>query len=277
VAVSVAVVAARNRDISDARGRALLAALSSMFSWLKRQRRVESNPCAGVHRPEGPEARDRVLTADEMRWLWRACESVDAPLAPGAPRPFGPLLKVLLLTGQRRNEVAGMTRDELSDDGATWNIPRSRTKNGRAHVVPLPPLVRNLIDSVKAKPDSNLVFTTTGRTPVSGWSRAKARLDAAMLDIARKERRHDAVVRPWRLHDLRRSFVTGLIELHVPPHVVELAVNHISGIRAGVAGTYNRSELLSERRDALERWAVHVQGLVTGMSDKVVPMKRGVK
>ena len=104
-----------------------------MFSWLKRQRRVESNPCAGVHRPAGPEARDRVLTADEIRWFWRASETVDAPLTPGAPRPFGPLLKVLLLTGQRRNEVAGMTRDELSDDGATWNIPGSRTKNGRAH------------------------------------------------------------------------------------------------------------------------------------------------
>ena len=77
--------------------------------------------------------------------------SVDAPLAPGAPRPFGPLLKVLLLTGQRRNEVAGMTRDELRDDGATWHIPGSRTKNGRAHVVPLPPLVRELIASVRAK------------------------------------------------------------------------------------------------------------------------------
>ena len=73
--------------------------------------------CASVHRPAGPEARDRVLTADEIRSFWRASESVDAPLAPGAPRPFGPLLKVLLLTGQRRNEVAGMTRDELSDDG----------------------------------------------------------------------------------------------------------------------------------------------------------------
>ena len=99
-----------------------------VFSWLKRQRRVESNPCAGVHRPAGPKARDRVLTADEIRWFWRACESVDAPLAPGAARPFAPLLRVLLLTGQRRNEVAGMTRPELSDDGATWNIPSSRTK-----------------------------------------------------------------------------------------------------------------------------------------------------
>lgn len=127
-----------------------------------------------------------MLTADEIRWFWQACESVDAPLAPGAPRPFGPLLKVLLLTGQRRNEVAGMTRDELSDDGATWNIPGSRTKNGRAHVVPLPPMVRELIAS--AKP-GNLVFTTTGTTPVSGWSRMKGRLDAASFAAAREEGR----------------------------------------------------------------------------------------
>src|ERR1700720_1849572 len=139
-------ITARNRDISDSRGPALFAALSSMFSWLKRQRRIESNPCAGVHRPAGPKARDRVLTADEIRWFWRACESVDAPLAPRAPRPFAPLLRVLLLTGQRRNEVAGMTRGELSDAGATWNIPGSRTKNGRAHVGPLPPLGRELIE-----------------------------------------------------------------------------------------------------------------------------------
>ena len=86
--ITIPGITARNRDISDSRGRALFAALSSMFSWLKRQRRIESNPCAGVHRPAGPKARDRVLTADEMRWFWRACRSVDAPLAPGAPRPF---------------------------------------------------------------------------------------------------------------------------------------------------------------------------------------------
>ena len=87
----------------------------------------------------------------------------------------------MLLTGQRRNEVTGMTRRELSDDGATWNIPGSRTKNGRAHTVPLSPLVRELIASVKAKPDSPFIFTTTGTTPVSGWGRMKDRLDVAML------------------------------------------------------------------------------------------------
>ena len=134
-----------------------------------------------------------------------------------------------MLTGQRRNEIAGMTRRELSDDGATWNIPGSRTKNGRAHTVPLSPLVRELIASVKAKPDSPFIFTTTGTTPVSGWSRMKDRLDAAMLAAAREE--CHAVIQPWTLHDLRRTFVTGMVELHVPPHVVELVVNRYSGWR----------------------------------------------
>jgi integrase len=271
--VGIPGITVRSRSISDARGRALFAALSGMFSWLKRQRRVKSNPCAGVDRPAGPEARDRVLTADEIRWFWRACENVDAPLASGAPRPFGPLLKVLLLTGQRRNEVAGMTRDELSEDGATWNIPGSRTKNGRAHIVPLAPLVRELIASVSGKP-GKFVFTTTGRTHVSGWSRTKARLDAAMLAIARQERGEDAAIPPWRLHDLRRSAVTGMVELGVAPHVVELAVNHISGTRAGVAGIYNRSEMLPKRKEALDRWAAHIAGLVSGREAKIVSMRR---
>ena len=107
-----------------------------------------------------------------------------------------------------------MTRRELSDDGATWNIPGSRTKTA-VHTVPLSPLVRELIASVKAKPDSPFIFTTTGTTPVSGWSRMKDRLDAAMLAAAREE--GHAVIPPWTLHDLRRTFVTGMVELHVPP------------------------------------------------------------
>jgi integrase len=176
------------------------------------------------------------------------------------------------LTGQRRNEVAGMTRDELHDDG-TWHLPGGRTKNGRAHIVCLAPLARELIASVKAKPDSPLIFTTTGTTSVSGWSRTKARLDAAMLAIAKKERGANAVIPAWRLHDLRRSAVTGMAELGIRPDVIEKVVNHVSGTRAGVAGTYNRSELLPERREALERWAAHVEGLVSGRPAKILPLR----
>jgi hypothetical protein len=106
------------------------------------------------------------------------------------------------------------------------------------------------------------MFTTTGTTPISGWSKTKGRLDAAMKTA------------PWRLHDLRRTAVTGMAELGIRPDVIELAVNHISGSRGGIAGVYNRSELLDERRAALERWAKHVAGLVSGKPENVVTMRK---
>ena len=263
---------ARNRKESEARARALFVALSSFFGWLKRERRIDGNPCSNLARPTGAKARDRVLSADEIRWFWQACKSIDAPRVPGAARPFAPLLRLLLLTGARLNEVAGMTRDELHDDG-TWHLPGSRTKNGRAHIVPLAPLAREVIASMQGK--ANLVFTTTGRSPVSGWSRTKKRLDAAMLVVTKKERGAGATLPPWRLHDLRRTAVTGMAELGIRPDVIELAVNHVSGHRGGIAGVYNRSELMPERRAALERWAAQVGQLVTGRLAKVVALRPG--
>ena len=150
-----------------------------------------------------------------------------------------------------------MRRDEI--DGATWTIPGARTKNRRVHVVPLAPLARQLIASVPG--NGELVFTTDGRSPVSVGSKIKRRLDQAMK------------IPPWRLHDLRRTFVTGLAELGIRPDVIELAVNHVSGLRGGIAGVYNRSELLPERRAALERWATHMQGLVAAQQENVVSLR----
>jgi integrase len=169
----------------------------------------------------------------------------------------------LLLTGARLNEVAGMTRAELHTDGS-WQLPGTRTKNKRGHVVPLPPLARDLIATM---PDGDgLVFSTTGTSPVSGWSRMKRRLDAAMLALARKERGAKFTIAPWRLHDLRRTAVTGMAELGIRPDVIELTVNHVSGHRGGIAGVYNRSELLPERKAALGRWGQHLAGVVAGQA-----------
>jgi integrase len=243
----------RNRGLSDARARALFTALSSLFNWARRHRRTNAgNPCSGL-RPANAVARDRVLNNAELVWFWKAADG--EPLV-------GPLLKLLLLTGARLNEVAGMRWSELSEDGGTWRIPKERTKNKRAHTVPLPPMAQALIESVPRLAGSDLLFTTTLKTPVSGWSRTKRRLDRNMLAIARKDKR-DAVIAPWRLHDLRRVFVTGLAELGVRGDVIELAVNHVSGSRGGIAGVYNRSELMDERREAFKRWANHVTGLVS--------------
>jgi integrase len=238
---------------NESRAMLMLSTLSRMFGWLVRHRRVESNPCDGMHRPETPQSRDRVLSNAEIVKFWAA---VDAERA-----EFAVPVKLLLLTGCRLNEVTGMRRSELSEDGTAWHIPSTRTKNRRPHTVPLPPLARDLIAGVGER-DSDLVFTTDGRSAVRVGSKIKRRLDRVMNIPA------------WRVHDLRRSFVTGLAELGIRPDVIELAVNHISGVRGGIAGVYNRSELLPERRAALERWAAHIEALVSGQSATVVSMPR---
>jgi integrase len=291
--IGVPGVPARNEGLSEARARALFAALSSCFGWLLRHRRVDYNPCAGAFRPGPPRSRERVLTASEIRLFWLATDHVDAPRpqhdADGnereLPRPFRPALRLLLLTGQRLREVSGMRADELPEND-TWRMSGSRTKNKRPHVVPLSALAREQIEAGRktSRPGkAGLIFTTTGETPLSGWSKCKARLDEKMLEIAREEAKaagrapEDVSIPPWRLHDLRRTCVTNLAELGIPPDVIELAVNHVSGMRGGIAGTYNRSELLPERRAALERWASHVSGIVSGKKNNVVQMRRGKK
>ena len=266
--VGVPGIGARTRGLSELRARGLFVALGSFFGWCLRQRRIQTNPCLNVPSPAAAKTRDRVLSADEIRWFWQATEQADAPRVPDAPRPFAPALKLLLLTGGRRDEVGGMTRDELHDD-VSWHLPGARTKNGKPHVVPLPSMARDLIPAGEGK----FVFSTTGDSPVSGWSKTKDRLDAAMLEIARKERGQKFELEPWRLHDLRRTCVTGMAELGIRPDVIELVVNHISGTRAGVAGIYNKAEMMPERREALNRWARHVTGLVAPRPN-VVSMRR---
>jgi integrase len=261
---------ARNKGTSEARARALHSTLSGLFTWLLRQRRMAVDPSVGLHPPSAPKARERVLSSDEIRWFWRGVESADAPRVPGAPKPFKGLLMLLLMLGARLNEVAGMTRDELRDDGA-WHLSGARTKNGRPHTVPLPPLARELIAAMPG--DAGLVFTTNGgRSRVQGWSRVKRRVDAAMVALARDERGPKAAIPPWRLHDLRRTCATGMAELGIAPHIVEAALNHVSGARAGVAGTYNRAAYLDERRAALERWSQHIAGLVSGKPANVTQL-----
>lgn len=244
-------LARRTDEPSEARARVMLACLSKMFSWLAQHRKVENNPCSGVHRPDPSTARDRVLTDAEIVKFWAAADTIGGM--------FSPLLKLLLLTGARLNEVAGMTREELSDDGRTWNIPSSRTKNNRPHVVPLAPLARDVLKSVTA--DTGLLFTTTGTSPVSGFSKLKNRLDNAMS------------IPPWRLHDLRRTAATGMASIGVAPHIVEACLNHVSGAKAGVAGIYNRAAYEPEKRAALERWANHVTGIVSSRTARVVALR----
>jgi integrase len=267
-------VAPRNAGTSDARGRKVADALGTLFKWAMRHRRgaMAANPCLGAWRPDAPAARERVLNfrrdvrgADELRWFWATCDAIGGP--------FGAVAKLLLLTGCRRDEIARMTRDELSDDVATVRLPAGRTKNSRPHDVPLAPLAREILSNTRRIEGCAYVFSTDGKTPVPGFSRFKKRLDAEMLAAAVAERGEGATIAPWRLHDLRRAAATGMASIGIAPHIVEACLNHVSGAKGGVAGTYNREQYDPEKRAALERWAAHVEGVVSGRPATVVPLR----
>jgi integrase len=238
--------------------------LSKFFNWCMERRLVKVNPCLGVWRPSAGNARERVLSDNEVRWLWRAAESLGYP--------FGPALRLLLLTGQRRGEVGGIRWDELSEDGSTWTLPASRAKNGMAHVVPLSPQAQELIASVHVIANT-FIFTTDGRTHTSGWSKVKKRVDARMAELARAE---NAAIPDWVIHDIRRTVATGLQKLGVRLEVTEACLNHQSGSRAGIISVYQKYQYGDEKRAALEQWAAHVEKIVDAGANRTVPHPVGV-
>ncbi|MCK1293415.1 site-specific integrase [Bradyrhizobium sp. 30] len=275
--VEAAVEDARKHG-SDSRARKLYSALSVLFSWLPLKYRVEISPMIGVKRPGPPASRERVLTNAEIMIFWKATDALGGV--------FGPLYRTLLLTGCRLREVSGMTRAELGDKGV-WEVPSSRTKNHLAFVVPLPQLALDIINTVpptNQKNEPGLVFTTSGKTPISGFSKAKKALNAETEKIVKRDRSKDSdslpFAKPWRVHDLRRTFSTVMNEspddggLGIAPHVVEACLNHISGsAKANVAGVYNKAKNLPEKRIALQRWASHIEGLVAGRKANVTPLR----
>lgn len=228
------------------------AALRRFFNWALARDLIATSPCTGVEAPQPTPARDRVLTDDELRWFWIACETLGPP--------FAPLLKLLCLTGQRREEVGGMRWAELH--GNVWTIPATRVKNGREHSLVLPPSVLALIHSVPQIEGRPFVFSTTGRTSLSGYSEAKRRLDAAMLKQAREETgRPSLQIAPWRLHDLRRTTASGMAKLGIALPTIEKVLNHVSGSFGGIVGVYQRHEFKAEKAAALEMWVEHVATL----------------
>ena len=252
------------------------AVASKFFNWCVERRLLAASPFAHVKKPAQAVSRDRVLSDEELRLMWRAAERIGYP--------FGTFAQLLALTGQRRDEVAGMRRSEISGD--LWTIPGSRTKNGSATEVPLSKAALVAIGSAptvqmpaiigpngrkQSRGASDFVLTTTAETPISGYAKAKAQIDKTMLEIAKDEatkaRRNDVdeiKVLPWRLHDLRRTLASGLARLGEPVHVVEAILNHRSGTISGVAAVYNRHSYLPEKRAALKRWAEHLSGITAG-------------
>lgn len=237
----------------------VFSATRALFNFALQRELVTTTPFLGLRPPIAEVSRDRVLADSEIRLVWRAAEAVGFP--------FGALVQTLLLTGQRRDEVAGMSRGEL--DGDLWTIPAARTKNSLEHLVPLPAVTRALLDElprIAGRP--SYVFTRNGTAPISDYSKGKARLDAIMLSLAERDavaagqNPGTVVLEPWRLHDLRRTCSTSMARLKQPVHVIEAVLNHVSGSRAGVAGVYNRYQYLDEKRAALEVWAEHILSLI---------------
>ena len=238
-----------------------LVYLRKFFNWCAERDIVAIPPTDRIRAPHPEVSRDRVLSEEELRYLLHAMETEQSV--------FGPLFQILLLTGQRRAEVAGMLWTELRNletESALWELLGGRTKNKHSHLVPLSPRVRDLLLSQPRV--SEFVFTTTGATPVSGFGKAKARMDAHIDDA----RRSDGLepMAPWTLHDLRRTMVTVMNEtLGIAPHVVEAVVNHISGSsKAGVAGVYNRAMYLQDRQRALIAWSELLSNLAGARSRK---------
>jgi integrase len=264
-----------------------LAAVRKWFAWMGGRSkggrkavlktRLRTTPCAGVEPPGREARRDRVLSDEEIKAVWAACGEAAPGGDGGIGEPFGPFVRVLLLTAQRRGEVAGMRWSEVNAD-KRWEIPGARTKNKLVHLVPLSDQVLSIIKGVKRIEGSDFVFTTTGDSGLGGFSRAKERLDDAVTRRAEKQRdQRTKPIKPapWTFHDLRRTASTGMGDIGVLPHVVEAVIGHISGHKAGVAGTYNRAQYLAEKATALQRWADHVEQLVSGKPATVLPIRRG--
>lgn len=216
--------------------------LGGAFTWAMRQGLTESNPVAGTEPPGEERRRNRVLSADELAAVWKAA---------GAAGEFGTIVRLLMLTGQRREEVAALTWPELDLDKALWAIPAARTKNKREHEVPLADQAMALLPPRREKRAH--LFGRGRKGGFSGFSRCKARFD---VGAGLKE--------PWTLHDIRRSVVTHMNELGIDPHVIEAVVNHVSGSRGGIAGRYNFAVYRKQKRVALQAWADWLEAVVEG-------------
>lgn len=276
VAARLDAIAGESGPVAANRARANLSAL---FGWAIRKGHVTTNPVAASEPAvlESEIARDRVLAAPEIELLWQATEG---------PGEYRAIVRLLLLTGQRREEVAGMRWSELDLDRAMWSLPKERTKNGLPHDVPLSAEVLALVRAVERRPGRNLLFGD-GKGPFSAWSSCKAALDRKLARMRAEARlgrplRADEEPDPkedalpgWRLHDLRRTLVTGMNDLGILPHVVEAVVNHVSGdAKRGVAGVYNRASYNPQKRQALDLWAAHIVALAAGEAANVVPLPR---
>jgi integrase len=218
----------------------LLKVIKTFLNWCVGRAVIDASPAEGVPLPGKEVARDRVLTNNELASVIRAARQIG-----GA---YGGIVEMLALTGQRREEVAQMVGDEIDFNSRTWTLPGSRTKNGKPHIVHLSEACIKLIK--RASRLGSYVFSISGVKPFQNFTNAKRALDEL------------SGVTGWRLHDLRRTCVSGMARLGVPPHVADKILNHQSGTISGVAAVYQRHHFLAERKLAFERWGQYIETLV---------------
>jgi integrase len=279
----------RKREEGEAtekpKGRAMISRTAAYgrtaFAWALKRGTVSINPFAALPIDKSVGKRERVLSDDELAEIWHAA---------GNAEPYGTIIRLLILTGQRRGEVSGIAWNEISDDITSWTLPGDRTKNGVAHTIPLSLPARGLIKALLPKngqeakqfmkdrrANSALVLPGAVGTPFAGWSKAKKTLDKSILD-ARNEAatasgENPVPLAPWSVHDIRRTVATGLQRLGIRLEVTEAILNHISGSRGGIAGVYQRHDWAIEKHTALDAWAEHVVSIICGRvpGDNVIP------
>ncbi|MFL5337251.1 MAG: tyrosine-type recombinase/integrase, partial [Geminicoccaceae bacterium] len=268
IAAHLARIAAEHGPIAANRSRGTLHAL---FVWAMGEGMASGNPVVGTNKPGQERSRARTLKLWELARVWQATEG---------PGDFNAIVRLLLLTGQRRDEVAGMRWSEVGLEKAVWSLPGRRTKNKRDHDVPLSDAALAVLAFLPRREGRELIFGKAAG-PFSGWQYAKARLDKRIAGLQTEDGAQDkagpkgSVMEPWVLHDLRRTVATLMIEeAGILPHVVEAVINHVSGHRAGVAGVYNRATYAREKREALTRWAEWLLETLGGREGAVVPLRR---
>lgn len=256
--ITRAEIAARLQEIVREHGRTAASRarsnLSAMFGWAMKEGLCDANPTISTNDPaEGIKPRERVLDDREIGIVWRACQDDD----------FGRIVRLLLLTGARREEIGQLQWSEIDLDTGVMTIPGTRTKNHRTHVLTLPPLALDILKAVPRRPDREYVFGRDGRG-FGGWSFATMVLTTRIVAAEGKPLPH------FVLHDLRRTMRTNLGALGVAPHVAELAINHA---RKGIEATYDKYKYAGEIKTALTLWADHVLAVVEGHERKVVPLR----
>jgi integrase len=223
-----------------------LKVVKTFLRWCVGRGLMDRSPAEGIPLPTKEIARDRILTDEELAKVIVAARKIGGP--------YGGITELLALTGQRREEVARVKWEEIDLVRRVWTLPKSRTKNAKAHVVHLSQPSLRILKSTDKR--TGFVFSSDGAKPFSVFSRAKRHLDQL------------SGVTGWRLHDLRRTCVSGMARLGIAPHVADKILNHQGGTISGIAAVYQRHEFLSERQEALDRWGAHVVSILDQTSAK---------